>query len=85
MKLKRFEIGQRYFQATIYKNDQDIDNSDGDMLSTREEAEHDGQMMRDGYDSEWQKKHPNCITYGVTEYQTTSVGDNGEWEGATSV
>lgn len=43
----------------------------------REKAEREGQEMVAGYDSEWQKKHPDAIDYYVTEFVVVALDDDG--------
>lgn len=85
MEVVRFQVGQRFFQAAIFKNGRDIDDGTGDAFTTREEAAADGQAMVANYDPEWQKRHPGSIEYFVREYEVLSVGENGELGAAHTV
>ena len=73
MKLETLEVGQRFFQAMIFALGRDVDNGSGDLFSTREEAEADGQDMVDAHDPEWQKRHPDSVEFLVREYEVDSI------------
>lgn len=77
MKIETFTVGQRYFQAALYRHGRDIDNASGDCFTAREEAEADGEEMAADFDPEWQKRYPGAIAFGVREYEVESVDDDG--------
>lgn len=81
MKIETFQVGQRYYQAAIYKYGRDIDDGTGDCFTSREEAEADGEEMVAGFDPEWQKRYPGAVTYGVREYVADAVDADGVWSG----
>lgn len=81
MKIEIVSVGDRFFQAAIYKYGRDIDDGVGDCFTAREEAEADGALMADNYDPEWQKRYPGAVTYGVREYVADAVDADGVWSG----
>ncbi len=83
MLIEKFEIGQRFFQASLLKYGKDVDNSMGDCFTTREEAEADGAEMAHSYDPEWQKKYPGVVEYVVTEWEVTDIDADGQWSGVS--
>lgn len=83
MKIEKPEIGQRVFQASLYKYGRDVDHDPGDLWTAREEAEQDGECMASDYDTEWQKRNPGAISYVVREYVVDSIDDFGAWGGYT--
>jgi hypothetical protein len=85
MKLESFSIGQRFFQASIYKNGRDIDDGTGDCFPTREEAELDGDLLVASYDPEWQKRNHGQIEYTVRECEVDSVEGYGALGGYHTV
>ncbi len=78
MELKTFTVGQRYFQASLYKNGLGMDDSEGGYFSTRDEAEADGAEMAADRDPEYQKRHPGSITYHVREWEVCDVDADGQ-------
>ncbi len=85
MKLETFEVGQRYFQASLYKHGKDLDDGDGDRFTTRDEAEADNEAMAADRDPEYQKRHPGSITHFVRQYEVLTVDEDGQVSMAQTV
>ena len=83
MNIEHLQPGMIIYQASIYKNGRDVDSSDGNHYTTREEAEADAKEMVWQYDPEWQKRSPGCITSDVRAWKVTDIEADGVWSGYT--
>ena len=77
MQTTHFQVGDRFFQAQIFRNGQDIDDGTGDAFATREEAEADGAAMVAGYDPEFTKRNPDAVEFVVRECKVLAIDEDG--------
>ena len=85
MKIEKFTISQRFFQASLLDNGNDVDDGTGDAWSSRAEAEADGEEMVAAYDPEYRKRHRDAVEFYVREFVADSICDDGAFGAAHTI